>query len=162
MSQFGLWVLEARFPAEVLLWGDPLYWISDQYRYFIVAGGDVTASLTCRVMPFSSLFDFGTGCIIAVMCPLDGTYPPSLSHPWFGCSWSWGAPLFPYWLVGVLFLFPLYPCLFALACLLIIASWSFKNVVQSFIACLDTCFPSTNMECMWHGDTSILHHYFVS
>jgi hypothetical protein len=35
--------------------------------------------LTCRVMLFSSLFDLGTGCIIAVMCPLDGTYPSSSS-----------------------------------------------------------------------------------
>jgi hypothetical protein len=42
-----------------------------------------------------------------------------------------------------------------LACLLIAASWSFKNIVQSFIACLDTCFPSTNTECMWHGPFSI-------
>jgi hypothetical protein len=46
----------------------------------------VTARLTWRVMLFSSLFDFGTGCIIAVMCPLDGTYPPLLSCPWFGWS----------------------------------------------------------------------------
>jgi hypothetical protein len=59
---------------------------SDQCRYSVVAGGDVTARLTYRVMLFSSLFDFGTGCIIAVMCPLDGTYPPLLSRPWFGCS----------------------------------------------------------------------------
>jgi hypothetical protein len=54
---------------------------SDQCRYSVVAGGDVTARLTCRVMLFSSLFDFGAGYIIAVMCPLDGTYPPSLSCP---------------------------------------------------------------------------------
>jgi hypothetical protein len=51
--------------------------------------------------------------------------------------------------------FPLYPCPFALACLLIAASWSFKNIVQSFIACLDTRFPSTNVECIWHGLFSI-------
>jgi hypothetical protein len=35
---------------------------SDQCRYSVVAGGDVTAKLTWRVMLFSSLFDFGTGC----------------------------------------------------------------------------------------------------
>jgi hypothetical protein len=54
---------------------------SDQCRYSVVAGGDVTAKLTWRFMLFSSLFDFGTGCIIVVMCPLDGMYPPSLSCP---------------------------------------------------------------------------------
>jgi hypothetical protein len=37
--------------------------------------------LTWRDMLFSSLFDFGMGCIIAAMCPLDGIYPPSLSFP---------------------------------------------------------------------------------
>jgi hypothetical protein len=51
--------------------------------------------------------------------------------------------------------FPSYPCLFASACLFSAASWSFKNVVQSFIACLDTRFPSRNAECMWHGPFSI-------
>jgi hypothetical protein len=50
----------------------------------MVAGGDVTARFTCRVILFSSLFDFGTGCIIAVMCRLDGIYPPSLSCLWLG------------------------------------------------------------------------------
>jgi hypothetical protein len=53
----------------------------DQSKYSVVTGGDATARLTCRDMLFSSLFDFGTGCIIAVMCPLDGIYPPSLSFP---------------------------------------------------------------------------------
>jgi hypothetical protein len=57
---------------------------SDQCRYSVVAGGEVTARLTCRVILFSSLFDLGIGCIIAVMCPLDGTYPSSSSCPWFG------------------------------------------------------------------------------
>jgi hypothetical protein len=57
---------------------------SDQYS--VVAGGEVTARLTCRVMLFSSLFDLGTSCIIAVMCHLDGTYPSSSSRPWFGWS----------------------------------------------------------------------------
>jgi hypothetical protein len=51
--------------------------------------------------------------------------------------------------------FPSYPCLFASACLLIAASWSLKNIVQSFIACLDTRFPLTNAECIWHGPFSI-------
>jgi hypothetical protein len=51
--------------------------------------------------------------------------------------------------------FPSYPCLFASACLLSAASWSFKNVVQSFIACLDTRFPLANTECMWHGPFNI-------
>jgi hypothetical protein len=32
-------------------------------------------------MLFSSLFNLGTGCIIAVMCPLDRTYPLSSSRP---------------------------------------------------------------------------------
>jgi hypothetical protein len=32
-------------------------------------------------MLFSSLFDFGMGCIIIAMCPLDGIYAPSLSFP---------------------------------------------------------------------------------
>jgi hypothetical protein len=57
---------------------------SNQCKYFVVAGGDVTARFTCRVILFSLLFDFGTGCIIAVMCPLDGIYLPSLSCPWLG------------------------------------------------------------------------------
>jgi hypothetical protein len=52
-------------------------------------------------------------------------------------------------------MFPSYPCLIALACLLIAASWSFKNVFQSFIASLDTLFPSTNAECIWHGPFNI-------
>jgi hypothetical protein len=73
-------------------------------------------------MLFSSLFNFGTGCIIAMMCPLDGTYPLSLSCPWFGWSWPWGTPLFPCWLAGALFVFPSYPCLFASACLFSAAS----------------------------------------
>jgi hypothetical protein len=47
--------------------------------------------------------------------------------------------------------FPSYPCHFASACLLSAASCNFKNVVQSFIACLDTHFPSTNAEWIWHG-----------
>jgi hypothetical protein len=51
--------------------------------------------------------------------------------------------------------FPLYPYLFALACLLTATSWSFKNVLQSFIACLDTLFPTTNAKCIWHGPFSI-------
>jgi hypothetical protein len=51
--------------------------------------------------------------------------------------------------------FPSYPCHFALACLFSAASCSFKNVVQSFIACLDTRFPSTNAVCMSHGPFSI-------
>jgi hypothetical protein len=51
-----------------------------------VAGGEVTAGLTYRVMLFSSLFDLGTGYIIAVICPLDGMYPPSSSRPWLGWS----------------------------------------------------------------------------
>jgi hypothetical protein len=51
--------------------------------------------------------------------------------------------------------FPSYPCLLASTCLRIAASWSFKNVVQSFIACLDTLFPSTNAECIWHGPLSM-------
>jgi hypothetical protein len=59
---------------------------SDQCRYSVVAGGEVTARLTYLVMLFSSLFDLDTGCIIAVMCPLDGTYPPSSSRPWLGWS----------------------------------------------------------------------------
>jgi hypothetical protein len=57
---------------------------SDQCKYSVVARGDVTTRFTYRVILFSSLFDFGTGCIIAVMCPLDGIYPPSLSCPWLG------------------------------------------------------------------------------
>jgi hypothetical protein len=57
---------------------------SDQCRYSVVAGGEVIARLTCRVILFSSLFDLGTGCIIAVMCPLDGTYLSSSLRPWFG------------------------------------------------------------------------------
>jgi hypothetical protein len=57
---------------------------SDQCRYFVAAGGDVTARLSYWVMLFSSLFDLGTSCIIAEMCPLDGIYPSSLSCPWFG------------------------------------------------------------------------------
>jgi hypothetical protein len=101
------------------------------------------------------LFDLGTGCIIAVMCPFDGTYPSSSSRPWFDWSWPLGAPLFPCWVAGALLLFPLYPCHFASACLLSAASYSFKNVVQSFIACLDTHFPSTNAEWIWHGPLSI-------
>jgi hypothetical protein len=69
------------------------------------------------------LFNFGTGYIIAEMCPLDGTYPLSLSCPRFCWSWPWEAPLFACWLfVGALFVFPLYPCLFPSACLLIAAS----------------------------------------
>jgi hypothetical protein len=32
--------------------------------------------------------------------------------------------------------------------LFIAASCSFKNVVQSFIVCLDTHFPSMNAECI--------------
>jgi hypothetical protein len=64
--------------------------------------------------------------------------------------------LFAYWVVvGALFVFPSYPCLFASACLLTAASWSFKNVLQSFIVCLDTLFPSTNAKCIWHGPFSI-------
>jgi hypothetical protein len=55
----------------------------DQCRYSIVAGGEVIARLTCRVMLFSSLFNLGTGYIIAAMCPLDGIYPSSSSRPWF-------------------------------------------------------------------------------
>jgi hypothetical protein len=51
--------------------------------------------------------------------------------------------------------FPSYPWRFALACLLSAASCSFKNVVQSFIACLDTHFPSMNAEWIWHGSLSI-------
>jgi hypothetical protein len=53
----------------------------DQCRYSMVTGGDVTTRFTLRVMLFSSLFDFGTGCIIVVICPLDGIYPPLLSFP---------------------------------------------------------------------------------
>jgi hypothetical protein len=45
---------------------------SDQCKYYVVTRGDVIAKLTCREMLFSSLCDFGIGCIIAVMCPLDG------------------------------------------------------------------------------------------
>jgi hypothetical protein len=51
--------------------------------------------------------------------------------------------------------FPSYPCLFASTCLRIATSCSFKNIVQSFIACLDTLFLSTNAECIWHGPFSI-------
>jgi hypothetical protein len=39
--------------------------------------------------------------------------------------------------------------------LLSAASCSFKNVVQSFIACQDTRFPLTNAEWIWHGPLSI-------
>jgi hypothetical protein len=61
---------------------------SYQCRYSVVAGGEVTARLTCRVILFSSLFDLGTGCIIAVMCLLDGTYPSSSLCP----SFVWSCP----------------------------------------------------------------------
>jgi hypothetical protein len=53
----------------------------DQCKYSVVTGGDVTARLTWRDMLFSYLFDFGTSCIIVVMFPLDGIYPPSLLFP---------------------------------------------------------------------------------
>jgi hypothetical protein len=48
-------------------------------------------------------------------------------------------------------LFPSYPCRFASVFLFSAASCSFRNVVQSFIVCLDTRFPSTNAECIWQG-----------
>jgi hypothetical protein len=112
--------------------------------------------LTWRDMLFSSLFDFGMGCIIAVMCPLDGIYPPSLSFPWLGWFWPCAAPLFACWFdEGVLFVLSLQPCLLASACLFPAASYSFRNVLQSFIACMDTLFPSTNAKCIWHGPFSI-------
>jgi hypothetical protein len=44
----------------------------DQCKYSVDTGGKVIARLTCREMIFYSLFDFGTDCIIALMCPLDG------------------------------------------------------------------------------------------
>jgi hypothetical protein len=45
-------------------------------------------------------------------------------------------------------LLPSNPCHLALVCLFSATSYSFKNVAQSFIACLDTRFPSTNTECI--------------
>jgi hypothetical protein len=118
---------------------------SDQCKYSIVTGGDVIAKLTCQEMLFYSLCDFGTGYIIAVMCPLDGMYPPSLLFPWFGWLCPCTAPLVAWWLAGgALFVFPSKPCLLALAYLFPATSWSFKNVLQSFIACRDTLLPSMN------------------
>jgi hypothetical protein len=108
-------------------WGTVIGWssllnsmgCSDQCRYFMVIGGNVTAKFTWWVMLFSSLFEFGTGCIIAIICPLDGIYPPSLSFPWLGWFWPCEAPLFVCWIDGgALFVFPSYPCLLALAYLL--------------------------------------------
>jgi hypothetical protein len=87
MSYIPIWALSTRgaFPGRgtVIGWSSLLNSMgcSDQCRYSIVAGGEVTARLTWRVILFSSLFDSGTGYIIVVMCPLDGTYPPSLSCP---------------------------------------------------------------------------------
>jgi hypothetical protein len=52
-------------------------------------------------------------------------------------------------------LLPSNPCRLASVCLFRAASCSFKNVVQSFIVCLDTRFPSTNAECIWQGPLSI-------
>jgi hypothetical protein len=58
-------------------------------------------------MCFLSLLDFGMGCIIAVMCPLDGIYPPSLLFPWFGWFCPCVVPLFGCCFAeGVLFVFP--------------------------------------------------------
>jgi hypothetical protein len=57
------------------------YRLFDQCKYFVDTGGDVIARLTSREMLFCSLFDFGTRCIIALMCPLDEMYPPSFSFP---------------------------------------------------------------------------------
>jgi hypothetical protein len=85
-----IWALSTKgaFPGQgtVMGWSSLLNSMgcSDQCRYSVVARVEVTARLTWQVMLFSSLFDFGTGCINAVMCPLDGTYPPSSSRPWFG------------------------------------------------------------------------------
>jgi hypothetical protein len=63
--------------------------------------------LTCREMLFSSLCDFGTGCIIAVMCPSDDIYPPLFSFPWFCLPCPCDALLVAYWFVGgALFVFP--------------------------------------------------------
>jgi hypothetical protein len=155
-----IWALSTKgvFPGRdtVMGWSSLLNLIgcSDQCRYSVIAGGEVTARLTCQVILFSSLFALGTGCIIVVMCPLDGTYPSSSSCPWFGWSYPWGAPLFPCWFVGGLLL-PSYPYHLDLICLFNAASCSFKNIVQSFIACMDTRFPSTNAECIWQGPFSM-------
>jgi hypothetical protein len=160
-SYVPIWALSTKgaFPSRgtVIGWSSLLdsMGCSHQCRYSVVAGGEVIARLTCRVILFSSLFDLGTGCIIVVMCPLDGTYPSSSSRPWFDWSWLLGAPLFPCWVIGALLVFPSYPCRFASAYLLSAASCNFKNVAQSFIACLDTRFPSTNAEWIWHGLLSI-------
>jgi hypothetical protein len=100
MSYPPIWALSTRgaFPGRgtVMGWSSLLNSIgcSDQCKYYVVTGGDVTAKLTWGDMLFSSLFDFGMGCIIAVMCPLYGIYPPSLPFPWYGWFWPCTAPLF--------------------------------------------------------------------
>jgi hypothetical protein len=67
---------------------------SDQWRYSMFTGGECIIKLTCRDMLFCSLFDFGTGWIIAVMCPFDGIYPLLFWLPWFCCPCAGASPLF--------------------------------------------------------------------
>jgi hypothetical protein len=117
---------------------------SDQCKYSVDTRGDVIAKLTCREMLFCSLFDFGTGCIITMMCLLDGMYPPSFLFPWLGWPCPCAASFVACWVAGgALLVFPSYPCLLASAYLCPTASCSLRNVLQSFIACHDTLLPST-------------------
>jgi hypothetical protein len=87
------------------------------------------AQFTCLDMLRCSLFDFGTGWIVASIWPFDWVYPPLLWLPVANCPWVAASPRLGNDGGGGGAPYAIDPC--ASACFNPIASYNFKNVLQS-------------------------------